>query len=147
MILDVAATLERLESLAVPVLGYRCDEFPAFYSSHSGRPVQSRVDDPRQVARALSAVWALGSAGVVVAVPPPEEMLGAAGIVEQALAEAGPLQGPEVTPTLLARVAQLSAGRAVEVNVALLINNAAVAAQSALAWVSERRARRHQAID
>jgi pseudouridine-5'-phosphate glycosidase len=136
MILDVPATLERLESLAVPVLGYECDEFPAFYTRHGGRRVPSRVDGPAEAARALSAAWALRSFGVVVAIPPPEEMLGAAGIVEQALTEAGAITGPEATPALLARVAELSGGRAVEVNLGLLVNNAAVAAECAVAWCS-----------
>jgi pseudouridylate synthase len=136
MILDVPATLERLESLAVPVLGYGSDEFPAFYTRHSGRPVPSRADDPWQVARALSAAWAVRSFGVVVAIPPPDEMLGAAGLVEQALAEAGGIAGPEATPVLLTRVAELSGGRSVEVNIGLLVNNAAVAAECAVAWCS-----------
>lgn len=139
MVLDVPATLERLESLAVPVLGYGCDEFPAFYTLHSGCPVPSRVDGPREVAGALAAAWALGSFGAVVAIPPPEELLGAAGIVEQALAELGGIAGPEATPKLLSRVAELSGGRAVEVNVGLLVNNAAVAAESAVAWASTTR--------
>jgi pseudouridine-5'-phosphate glycosidase len=140
MVLDLPATLERLESLAVPVLGYGCDEFPAFYSRHSGRAVPARADGPGQVARALASAWAFGSQGVVIAIPPPEELLGAAGIVEQALAETGPLSGPEATPTLLRRVAELSAGRALEVNQALLANNAAVAADCAVAWDSQSRA-------
>jgi pseudouridine-5'-phosphate glycosidase len=139
MVLDVPATLERLESLAVPVLGYRCDEFPAFYSRHSGCAVPGRADSPVQVALALASAWAFGSQGAVIAIPPPEELLGAAGIVEQAIAEIGPLSGPEATPALLGRVAELSAGRAVEVNVALLANNAAVAADCAVAWDTETR--------
>jgi pseudouridine-5'-phosphate glycosidase len=63
-------------------------------------------------------------------------MLGAAGIVEQALAEAGGIAGPEATPALLTRVAELSGGRSVEVNIGLLVNNAAVAAECAVAWCS-----------
>jgi pseudouridine-5'-phosphate glycosidase len=70
----------------------------------------------------------------VVAIPPPEELLGAAGIVEQALAGAGEIVGPGATPALLARVAELSGGRSVDVNVRLVINNAAVAAECAVAW-------------
>jgi pseudouridine-5'-phosphate glycosidase len=134
MVLDVPATLERLETLAVPVLGYGCDEFPAFYVAHSGRPVPARVDDAREAARVLAATWSLDSRGVVVAVPPPEELLGAAGIVEQALAETVEVSGQNVTPAVLARVAELSSGRAVEVNVRLVVNNAAVAADCAAAW-------------
>lgn len=139
MVLDVPATLERLESLAVPVLGYGCDEFPAFYSRHSGLPVPGRADSPVQLALALTSAWAFGSQGVVIAIPPPEELLGAAGMVEQALAEKGPLSGPDATPALLRRVAELSAGRAVEVNLSLLANNAAVAADCAVAWISAGR--------
>ena len=133
-ILDVPVTLERLESLGVVVLGYGCDEFPAFYSAHSGRPVPARVEDAAGAARALAASWATGSAGAVVAIPPPVDLLGAAGIVEQALTEEAHVQGPEATPALLARVAELSGGRSVEVNVALVANNAAKASECAAAW-------------
>ena len=134
MILDVPATLERLESLAVPVLGYGCDEFPAFYSARSGRTVSARVDGAAEAARALAAAWELGARGVVVAVPPHVELLGAAGIVEQALAETAGAIGPEATPAALARVAELSSGRAVDVNVELVVSNARVAAECAVAW-------------
>jgi len=136
MILDIPATLERLESLAVPVLGYGCDEFPAFYSATSGRPVPARVDGPEATARALAGVWATGAAGAVVAVPPPEELLGAAGIVEQALDETADVEGGAVTPATLARIAELTGGRSVEVNVRVVVNNAAVAADCAAAWRS-----------
>jgi pseudouridine-5'-phosphate glycosidase len=134
MILDVPATLERLETLVVPVLGYGCDELPAFYSAHSGRAAPARVDGAQQAARALAAAWGVGCRGAVVAIPPPDELLGAAGIVEQALAEAGEVVGPGATPAVLARVAELSGGRSVEVNVSLVVNNAAVAAECAAAW-------------
>jgi pseudouridylate synthase len=134
MILDLEATLERLETLGVPVIGFGCDEFPAFYSAHSGRPVSARVDGAGQAARVIAASWALGSRGAVVAIPPPEELLGAAGIVEQALAGTEGLTGQEVTPVLLARVAELSGGRSVDVNLRLVVNNATVAAEVAAAW-------------
>jgi pseudouridine-5'-phosphate glycosidase len=134
MILDIPATLERLESLAVPVLGYQCDEFPAFYSAVSGRPVPARVDGPEAAARALAAAWATGAAGAVVATPPPEELLGSAGIVQQALDETASVEGPAATPAALARIAELTGGRSVEVNVELVVNNAAVAADCAVAW-------------
>jgi len=134
MILDIPATLERLESLEVPVLGYGCDEFPAFYSAASGRPVPVRVDGPEATARLLAATWTTGGAGAVVAVPPPEELLGAAGVVEQALAESADVEGPAATPATLARIAELTGGRSVEVNVKVVVNNAAVAADCAKAW-------------
>lgn len=133
-ILDVAATLERLESLAVPLIGYGCDEFPGFYAARSGRPVPARVDGPEQAARALAEVWATGALGAVVALPPPEELVGASGIIEQALAETALAEGPETTPAVLARVAALSGGRAVEVNVRLVVRNAATAGACAAAW-------------
>ncbi|HKA50348.1 MAG TPA: pseudouridine-5'-phosphate glycosidase [Candidatus Dormibacteraeota bacterium] len=132
-VLDVPATLERLESLAIPVLGYGCDECPAFYTARSGRAVSARVDDPGAVARAVSAVWATGGAGVVVAVPPPVELPGAAGLVEQALAELPETHGQVATPALLSRIRDLSGGGSVGVNVRLVVNNAAVAAQCAAA--------------
>lgn len=133
-VLDVPATLERLESLCVPVLGYGCDECPAFYTARSGCPVSTRVEGPEQTARAVAAVWEMGAAGVVVAVPPPEELPGAAGLVEQALAEVPQARGQSLTPALLSRIRDLSGGRSVVVNVRLVVNNAAVAAHCAAAW-------------
>jgi pseudouridine-5'-phosphate glycosidase len=133
-ILDVAATLERLESLCVPVLGYGCDECPAFYTARSGRAVSARVDGPREAARACAASWATGAGGLVLAVPPPEELLGAAGLIEQALAEVGDAIGQSATPALLSRIRDLSGGRSVRVNVRLVVENAAVAASVAAAW-------------
>ncbi len=135
MVLDIPLTLERLESLGVPVLGYGCDEFPAFYSAHSGRRVDARVDGPEATARALAAAWATGSQGVVVAQPPPEELVGAEGMVERALAEVD-VSGPDATPALLARVAELSGGRSVTVNVKLVLANATTAARCARAWIA-----------
>jgi len=130
-ILDLAYTLERLESLSVPVLGYGCDELPAFYSRHSGCPVHTRVDGPEETAAVLSAAWATGSRGVVVAIPPPGELEGAEEIVQRALRDVSDVVGPEATPRLLARVAELSGGRSLELNVDLVVNNARVAARVA----------------
>ena len=128
------ATLERLESLSVPVLGYGCDEFPAFYSARSGCPVSARVDGPAETAAVLRAAWATGGQGVVVAVPPPAELDEAEELTRQALSELGDTTGAAVTPRLLARVAELSEGRSVELNVRLVINNARVAAEVARAF-------------
>ena len=132
IILDLRLTLERLESLAVPVLGYGCDEFPAFYTKHSGYPVSARVDGPRDAAAVLRAAWATGSHGIVVALPPPAELEGAEEITQRAVRELANAAGPEVTPRLLARVAELSGGRSLDLNVALVVNNARVAAQVAV---------------
>jgi pseudouridylate synthase len=134
MVLDLPATLERLESLCVPVLGYGTDECPAFYTARSGLAVSARVDGPREAAGACAAAWAMGGAGLVIAVPPPEELLGAAGMVEQALAEIPDAEGQSATPALLSRIRDLSGGRSVRVNVRLVVENAAVAAALAGAW-------------
>jgi pseudouridine-5'-phosphate glycosidase len=133
IILDLALTLERLESLSVPVLGYGCDELPAFYTSHSGFAVGARVDGPDQTAAVLKAAWDTGSRGVVVAVPPPGELEGAEEMVLRAVRELAGVAGPELTPRLLARVAELSGGRSLDLNVDLVVNNARVAAQVARA--------------
>jgi pseudouridine-5'-phosphate glycosidase len=139
LILDIPATLERLESLAVPVIGFTTDEFPAFYTSISGCHLAFRADDPVLLARMLDASWQIGGAGAVVAIPPPQELAGAWGLADQALAEVSGFSGAELTPRLLARVAELSGGRSVEVNVRLVVHNAEVAAQAAMAWTAARR--------
>ena len=131
IILDLAFTLERLESLSVPVLGYGCDEFPAFYTRHSGCPVPTRVDGPEETAAVLRAAWATGARGVVVAIPPPAELEGAEEIVLRATRELADVAGPQATPLLLARVAELSGGRSLDLNVDLVVSNATVAARVA----------------
>jgi pseudouridine-5'-phosphate glycosidase len=134
IILDLPLTLERLESLLVPVLGYGCDEFPAFYTRRSGCPLNARVDSPQEAAKAVRAAWATGSRGIVVAVPPPAELDGAEEMAERAAQELSDVSGAEVTPRLLARMAELSGGRSLDLNVDLVINNARVAAQVARAF-------------
>jgi pseudouridine-5'-phosphate glycosidase len=131
IILDLAVTLERLESLSVPVLGYGCAEFPAFYTRHSGLRVSARVDGPDETARVLRAAWDTGARGIVVAVPPPAELAGVEDLVQRAVRELTGVVGAEVTPKLLARVAELSGGRSLDLNVDLVVNNAKVAAQVA----------------
>ena len=138
IILDLRVTLERLESLAVPVIGYGCDEFPAFYTRHSGYPVSTRVDGPPEAARVLRAAWDTGSHGIVVAVPPPAELDGAEEITQRAVAELTDAAGPQVTPRLLARVAELSGGRSLDLNVDLVANNARLAALVAVSLTSTR---------
>lgn len=131
VILDLALTLERLESLSVPVLGYECAEFPAFYTRRSGLRVSSRVDGPQQAARVLRAAWDTGARGIVVAVPPPWELEGVEELVQRAVLELADVSGAELTPKLLARVAQLSGGRSLDLNVDLVVNNSRIAAQVA----------------
>jgi pseudouridine-5'-phosphate glycosidase len=137
-ILDLPLTLEWLETHGVPVLGYGTDEFPAFYARSSGLPVDARVDSPAEVAAIVRAKRRMGlRGGVLVAVPPPEETAMAPSVVETAIhaaladAEAQGIRGKEITPFLLARIAELTAGASLAANIALLRNNAAVAAQIA----------------
>lgn len=139
IILDLRLTLERLESLAVPVIGYGCDEFPAFYTRHSGCPVSTRVDGPEEAARILLAAWDTGTHGIVVAVPPPGELDGAEEITQRAVRELTDAAGPQVTPRLLARVAELSGGRSLDLNVDLVVNNARIAARVAATLALPRR--------
>jgi pseudouridylate synthase len=136
IILDLRLTLERLETLAVPVLGYATDEFPAFYTRRTGCPVSARVDGIADAAGTLRAIWELGGRGVVVAIPPPAELEGAEEMVRRAVAETGDASGASLTPRLLARIADLSHGRSVDLNVELVINNARIAAQVARAYRS-----------
>jgi pseudouridine-5'-phosphate glycosidase len=143
-ILDLPFTLEWLETHGVPVLGYGTDTFPAFYSRSSGLAVDARVDKPEEVVRIVRAKRELGlRGGVLVAVPVPVEQAlpleSVDSAIEAALADAkaAHIRGPQVTPYLLARVAELTAGNSKEANVALLRNNAAVAATIATALRQE----------
>ena len=134
IILDLRLTLERLETLGVPVLGFGTDEFPAFYTRTSGCPVSARVDDAEDAASVLRATWDSGGRGIVVAVPPPADLEGAEEMAARAAAELHDVSGGGVTPRLLARMAELSGGRSLDLNVDLVINNARVAAQVARAY-------------
>ena len=139
LILDLEKTLEALETHSVPVIGYGCDEFPAFYCRSSGIALDVRIDAPEEAAAVMRAHWAMGGGGVLFANPVPEAAaLGRGeveGWIETALGEAASagIAGKEVTPFLLDRLAALSGGRTVEANIALLENNARVAAQIARA--------------
>jgi len=134
-ILDLPRTVEMLETLGVPVLGYGTDEFPAFYRRSSGQRVDRRCDSVAELAAAVRAHWSLGAGtGVVVAnpIPVPEELPREAyeQALEGALAEAAErgLRGREVTPFLLDRLRELTGGSSVIANLALLRDNARVAA-------------------
>jgi len=138
-ILDLPATLELLETYGVPVVGYNTDDFPAFYLRSSGLPVSARVDSPGQAAELACLHWALDGGGIVLAQPlpeevalAPEELAGAVAAAER-LANAAGVRGPALTPFLLARLAELTEGRTLRANRALIVANARLAAQVALA--------------
>ena len=138
IVLDLPATREWLETHGVTLVGYGCDELPAFYTRRSGLAVDARVDSPAEAAQIFRARRALGTeAALVVCVPvPAESEVGDALLretLEDALSEAerGRVGGRELTPFLLSRMSRRSGGATLAANVALLENNAAVAADLA----------------
>lgn len=144
-ILDLAATLEVLETRSVPVVGYGTDTFPAFYLPSSGLPVSARVETPPETARLLLAHWHLGGAGVVVAQSLPAEValdpgeFQAAWEVAEVRARAANVRGAARTPFLLASLAEQTQGRSLQANRVLIEANADLAAQIAVALAAETR--------
>jgi pseudouridine-5'-phosphate glycosidase len=140
-ILDLPLTLERLETDGVPVIGYGTGEFPAFYSRSSGLKVPMQADTPSEVAAIMRSKWVLGLEGaIVIANPIPEaDEIPASEIepvIAAALAEADRLgiRGKDVTPFLLAEIVKATKGRSLQANIALVKNNAKVAAEIAAAY-------------
>jgi pseudouridine-5'-phosphate glycosidase len=138
-ILDLPATLEMLETRGVPVLGWGTDEFPAFFTRHSGLPVDRRVHSIEQLARIVRTKWDMGLAGGVLVANPiaPEHEPDPDGIdaaIVTALEEARRqgISGKHITPFLLRRVDELSGGVSLDANVALVVANARLAAQLAV---------------
>lgn len=138
IVLDLPATREWLETHAVTVVGYQCDELPAFYSRRSGLPVDVRADSADQVAEIFRAQRTLDlSSALLVTVPVPKEFEVSneqlETVLDEALrqAEQNNISGRELTPFLLAQMAQRSAGATLRANIALLENNARVAAEIA----------------
>ena len=140
-ILDLPLTLERLETDGVPVIGYGTGEFPAFYSRSSGLKVPMRADSAAEVAEIMRSKWELGLTGaIIVANPIPEQDEIPASEIEpvivEALAEAQRLGifGKDVTPFLLGEIVKATKGRSLQANIALVRNNAKVAAEIAVAF-------------
>ena len=135
-ILDLALTLEYLETMGVPVYGYGTDEFPAFFTRHSGLPVTCRMNTPEEVASAIKIKWEIGlSGGVLIANPVPEEFSmekkDIDSAIEQAVAEADSkgITGKDLTPYLLSAIKRITGGRSLESNIELVYNNARTAAK------------------
>ncbi|AZN98421.1 pseudouridine-5'-phosphate glycosidase [Mesorhizobium sp. M9A.F.Ca.ET.002.03.1.2] len=140
-ILDIAKTLEYLETQRVPVIAYHSDDFPAFYTRSSGLKADHRLDTPENIAQAMLLHEQIGSGtGILVANPIPEvDALDPAfidGTIAAAVAEAEKrgIGRKELTPFLLARINELSQGRSLKANIALVRNNAALAARIAVAY-------------
>ena len=143
-ILDIPRTLEYLETQGVPVIGYRTDEFPAFYTTTSGYSVQSRINTAEEIAHCMKVKWELGlEGGMVIANPVLREDAMDEEVIEEAItkslkeaSEKG-IDGKAVTPFLLERISQLTDGESLKTNIALVCNNALVGAKIASAYGNE----------
>lgn len=140
-ILDIPKTLEYLETQRVPIIAYGSDDFPAFFTRDSGCKADHRLNSAEEIAKAMALHHALGSGtGILIANPIPEEDALTPefinGTIEAAVQEAADqgIGGKEVTPFLLARINDLSQGRSLKANIALVLNNAKLAARMAVAY-------------
>jgi pseudouridine-5'-phosphate glycosidase len=145
-ILDLPATLEYLETMSVPVIGYGTEEFPAFYSRHSGLPVSTRLDSPSEIVEFAKVHWEIGMKSAVLVCQPlsieeeiPREKL--EGAILQARREARELgiRGQPLTPFLLSRIDKLTGGASLKANLSLLLNNGRLAAHIAVAFSKSKR--------
>lgn len=138
-VLDIGRTLEYLETAGVPVVGYRTDTLPAFYTRSSGFPIDYRVDTAAEVAAAMRIKQDMRlQGGMVVATPIPEKHALDSdeidGVIEEAIAEMNrqSITGKDTTPFLLARIAERTGGKSLEANIQLMLNNARLAAEIAV---------------
>ncbi|MGH3111634.1 MAG: pseudouridine-5'-phosphate glycosidase [Gaiellaceae bacterium] len=136
-LLDVQATAEVLETLGLPVLGFRTDTLPLFYAAEGGPPVPQRVEEPADAAAIAAAHWKLGGAGLLLANPPPDS-LDVESLIDDAVAEAAAqgVSGQGVTPFALQFLHERSGGRTRDANRALIVANARLAGQTAVAFVA-----------
>jgi pseudouridine-5'-phosphate glycosidase len=136
-LLDIRATMEYLETLAIPVVGFRTDTLPLFYSRDGGPPIPQRVDDIASAARVAASHWELGGCGLLLANPPPES-IDVDDLIEEAIAEAAArgVAGQQVTPFVLAFLHERSEGRTLDVNRALIVDNARIAGELAVAFAA-----------
>ena len=132
-LLDVPATVELLETFGIPVLGYRTDELPLFYSARGGPPVSARVDTPAEAAEVSRRHWELGGGGVLLARPPTESLDDIEPLIAAALDEAAATKvtGARLTPFVLSYLHRESGGRTLEANKQLVADNASLAAEVA----------------
>jgi len=140
-VLDIGRTLEYLETHGVPVVGYQTDTLPAFYTRDSGFPVDYRIDSPEEAAAAMSARWAMNiSGGMVIANPVPEaysmDPVEIDKVIRKAIDQMNDegITGKDTTPYLLSRIGEQTGGESLDTNVQLVLNNARLAAQIAVAY-------------
>lgn len=143
-ILDLPKTMEVLETHGVPVVGFRTDELPAFYTRRSGIRLEQRLDSAEAIAKLLRAKWALNlKGGVVVANPIPEEHSYPQEAIDAAIrqavknAEERGVSGKDTTPFLLSEIAKITGGGSLQSNIALVLNNCKLAANIAVAYAKE----------
>jgi pseudouridine-5'-phosphate glycosidase len=137
-ILDIGLTLEYLETLGVPVIGYRTDEFPAFFTKESGFKVNCRLDTPESIAEVIKAKYDLGlKGGLIIANPVPDEFSFDKTKIDEAISEAlkaadsTGIRGKDVTPFLLSEIKKITGGESLKSNIELVKNNAKLAAEIA----------------
>ena len=137
-LLDVPATSEVLETLGVPMLGWRTDELPLFYTARGGPPVSARVETTNEAASIAHAHWELGGGGLLLGRPPDDSLDDVEPLIEAALAEAAAtdVHGQGVTPFVLAYLHRESGGRTLSANRELVIGNAHLAGEIAAAWAN-----------
>ncbi|MFK8007902.1 MAG: pseudouridine-5'-phosphate glycosidase [Saprospiraceae bacterium] len=145
-ILDLKLTLEYLETFGVPVVGYKTDEFPAFYSRTSGLGVDYRMDNVQELAHTLFTKWNLGMKGGVLIANPilKKDQIKFSSInqaIEEAIliAEKKGIKGKKITPFLLEKIGKLTEGKSLEANIQLVFNNAKLASKIAVAFAKERK--------
>jgi pseudouridylate synthase len=136
-LLDIPATTEYLETLGIPVLGFRTDTMPLFYEASGGPPVSQRVEDADTAARIAASHWRTGACGLLLTNPPPESVE-VGDLIEEAVAEAARdgISGQAVTPFVLAALHERSGGRTREVNRKLAVSNARLAGEVAVAFAA-----------
>jgi pseudouridine-5'-phosphate glycosidase len=141
-LLDVGATAELLETLAVPVLGWRTGTLPRFYTAEGGPPVSAMVSDSPEMARICAAHWRFDGAGGLLLARPPASGIDLDPLIDEAVSRVRGqnLAGQAVTPAVLSLVHELSGGRSVEVNRQLIADNAALAAETAVAYAQLKNA-------
>jgi len=137
-LLDVPGTAELLETLGVPALGFRTDTLPRFYSAGDGPPVSARVEEPAEAARIARTHWELGGAALLLGRVADEVVDDAEALIDEALnaAAQGGVTGQEVTPFLLSFMHERSGGRTLTVNRDLIVANAGLAAEVAVAFAA-----------
>lgn len=133
-ILDIGLTLEFLETLGVPVIGYKTSKFPAFFTRESGFNVNYKLDSPKEIADVIKTKWELGlKGGILIANPIPvkysADKKSIDSAINQALAKSNNIKGKDVTPFLLSEVNKITGGKSLEANIKLVQNNAELAAK------------------